>query len=90
MGKYVKDFPDLWLDWTNDFDTLCHKSIDEYQIENMFDELAEGLTYRDFKKKFWRYPNYRESEDDRQKFYDIHDFWDNEFEKHWLERLWII
>lgn len=52
MGKYVKDFEDHGLDRTNDFDTLCHKPIDEYEIENMFDELAEGLTYRDFKKKF--------------------------------------
>lgn len=87
LEKYVKDFEDHWLDWTNDFDTLCHKYIDEYQIENMFDELAEGLSYRDFFEKYWKYPDFRNNEDDRQKFYDIREFWDNEFEKNGIEKI---
>lgn len=52
MDKYVKDFEEHGLDWTIDFDNLCHEYIDPYKIDNMFDELAEGLTYRDFEKKF--------------------------------------
>jgi len=89
MEKYVKDFENNWLDWTIDFDTLCHEYIDEYQIENMFDELAEGLSHRDFFDKYWKYPDFRNNEDDRQKFYDIRESWDDEFEKNGIERIFL-
>ena len=90
MGDFVKDFDERWLDRTNKLDDYCHQYIDEYQVVSMFDELAEWLSYRDFESSYGRVPDFRNNEDDHEKFYVIRNFWDSEFEKNWLQWLNVI
>ena len=72
---------------TSEFERATLEYMEDYKIASMFEELAEGLSYRDFERKFGRIPDFRNSEQDVRQFDAIREMWDSEFEKFGTSRL---